>query len=369
MADNTVAYGFVGLQHLYSTRVSEVGVDRIYTAIEESAMEHTRQINALMSSFVERTTMAKEQIELAGGGTLQPLDEWGNPKPTKPSGSYNVGYPIQGGGDAWGDNRVTRALMTVEEANGFTLEAMRKDADWLRRHMLAAVLDNVAWTFNDKVGGAGAKGLGDITIQPLAITSDGVTYVKIGGDVETDQHYLAQAAAIDDSNNPFDDIYDELIEHPSNSGPVVVYVSTSLKTSIMNLTAFIEVGDPDLRYGIGATRIAGEPGMFDENIRGFGDEVLGKVNKCWIVEWKALPSGYMIGHARGGGPVLKMREYASPDLQGFFMERHSPDGNLMETRMIRYAGFGVANRVAAVAYYVGGGAYAIPSGYGAPLAV
>lgn len=368
MANNTLAYGFVGLQHLYNTRVAEVGVDRIFTAIQESAREHSRQINALMASFVERTTMAQEQYELAGGGTLQPLDEWGNPIPMKPSGSYQVAYPIQGGGTAWGDNRVTRALMTVEEANRFTLEAQRQDADWLRRHMLAALLDNVTWTYNDKIGPGGAKGLGDITIQPLA-NSDTVTYVRTGGAVSTDDHYLAQAAAIDDSNNPFDTIHDELMEHPSNSGPVVAYVATSLKSSIEGLTAFTEIADPDLRYGIATTQIANSPDMFDDTIRGFGDEVLGKANKVWVVEWKALPAGYMIAHARGGGPVLKMREYPSEALQGFFMEMHSPDGNLNETRMLRYAGFGAANRVAGLVYYVGGGAYAVPTGYDAPLAV
>lgn len=362
---NTLAYGFVGLQHLFAERISEVGVERIFTAIQESAAEHARQINELLSTFVEQTTVAKEQIELAGAGTLQPLDEWGNPKPVRPSGSYAVAYPIQGAGTAWGNNRVTRALMTVEEANRNTVEAQRMDADWMRRHILAAVFDNVAWTFNDKVGPNGAKGLGDITIQPLAITSDGVTYVKTGGTVATDQHYLAQAAAIDDSNNPFDTIYDELMEHPSNAGgPVVVYVATSLKTSIQNLTSFVEVGDPDLRYGVATTQIGSAAG----DIKGFGDEVLGKVDNCWIVEWKALPDDYMIGHARGGGPVLKMREFAAAELQGLFMEEFSDDGARQLTRMLRYAGFGVANRVAAVVYYVGG-AYAIPSDYDAPLAV
>jgi hypothetical protein len=361
---NTLAYGFVGLQHLFNERVAEVGVGRIFTAIQESAEEHARQINELNASYVELTTVAKEQIELAGSGTLQPLDEWGNPIPVRPSGSYAVAYPIQGAGTAWGTNRITQAMMTVDEANRNTVESQRMDADWIRRHVLAATFDNVAWTFNDKIGPNGAKGLGDISIQPLA-NGDTVTYVKTGGSVATDDHYLAQAAAIDDSNNPFDDIYDELIEHPSNGGPVVVYVATSLKTSIQALTAFVEVGDPDLRYGVATTQIDSSV----ENIRGFGDEVLGKVNKCWIVEWKVLPAGYMIGHAEGGGPVLKQREYSASELQGFFMEEHSDDGARQLTKMLRYAGFGVSNRIGALAYYVGGGAYVIPTDYNAPLAV
>jgi len=45
------------------------------------------------------------------------------------------------------------------------------------------------------------------------------------------------------------------------------------------------------------------------------------------------------------------------------------DGNHMENRVIRYAGFGVSNRVGAVCYQVGNGTYQVPSAYNAPLAV
>jgi hypothetical protein len=192
-----------------------------------------------------------------------------------------------------------------------------------------------------------------------------VTYVKAGGGSATDTHYLAQAAAIDDSNSPFATIRDELLEHPSNRGPVVVYIPSNLRASIEALTAFIEVTDPAVMLG------ANSDGLTGAIDRGFGDEVLGyiKGDQCWIVEWRALPDSYMIAHARGGGPVVKMREYPSAALQGFFPEMHSPDGNLQVTRMLRYAGFGVANRIAALAYRVGNASYAIPTGYDAPLGV
>jgi hypothetical protein len=356
---NTLAYGFVSLEHLAAERVTVVGEQRVYTAIQESLAEHTRQINALLSLFVEITTDHKIRYVLAGDGTLQPLDEHGNPKVVRPSGYYDVAFPIQGGGTAWGDNRVSRALMTVDEANRNTLDAQARDADWLRRHAMAAVFDDTAWTYEDEQ-------YGDLTIEPLA-SGDSVKYNKVGGTKATDTHYLAQAAAIDDSHNPFDDIYSELVEHPSNRDPVVVYISTSLKATVMALTAFVEVVDRDLRYGVATTQV--DPGVSLDSIRGLGDEVLGKVNHCWIVEWRALPSGYMLAHAQGGGPVLKMREHPAPELRGLFAENHSPDGNLREVRMIRYCGFGVANRVGAVVYYVGGGAYAIPTGYDAPLPV
>jgi len=64
-----------------------------------------------------------------------------------------------------------------------------------------------------------------------------------------------------------------------------------------------------------------------------------------------------------------MREYEATELQGFFTETASPDGNLQEMRMLRMCGFGVSNRVGALVYQVGNGTYQIPTGYSTPLAV
>lgn len=352
---NELAYGFIQHAHLAKERVTTVGARVVIDAIRESADEHTRQLNAILGSMVRRTTEHQIQFRLPGTGTLQPLDENGNPRPVREEGHYTVAFPIQGGGTAWGTNRVARALMTVEEANIQTIEAMRRDADWVRRHYLAAVFDNVPWTFADPE-------YGDLTVQPLA-NGDAVTYNRVGAAAATDTHYLAQAGAIADAANPFPTIYTELMEHPSNSGPVVVYVATSLVTSITGLAAFVPVSDPDIILGAATDRLGA---MID---RGVGDEVLGKVDNCWIVEWRALPAGYMLGHAQGAGPAVAMREYPSAALQGLITEDHSPDGNLEELRMIRYAGFGVENRIAMLVYFVGGGAYAIPAGYDAPLSV
>lgn len=358
----TLAYGFVTLADQFASRINTIGVERIWTAIDQSAAEHNRVVAELMAAMVAPTEIAQEQFELPGGGTLQPLDADGNPKPVKPSGSYQVGYPIQGAGTAWGDNRVSRALMTVKEANRLTVDAQQKDVNWMRRHILAALMDESAWTYYDETGPDGAKGLGNISVQPLA-NGDAVTYVMKDGDMATDDHYLAQANAIDDSNNPFPALYSELAEHPSNTGPFVAYVATSLVTTIEGLAGFVPIVDPDVVPGSGSDSLRGQIS------RGFGDEVIGKVDKLWIVEWGSLPSGYILAHARGGGPVLKMREYPAPELKGFFREAHSSDGNHQVERMLRFAGFGVSNRVGAAVLYIGGGSYVIPSAFNAPLAV
>lgn len=363
---NTNDYGFIGLADLASQRVVEVGVNRVFSAVQAQAAEYTRVMNQMLGNWAERTTTAQEQFELAGSGTLQPLDADGNPLPVLPSGSYQTGYPIQGGGTAWGTNRVTRALLTVEEAQRFTIDAEQRDADWMVRHMLAALLDNTSWTFNDVYPSVlGQKGLGNITVYPLA-NGDAVTYGRKSNQAAaTDTHYGAQAADISDAANPFPTIRTELIEHPSNmNGNITAYVASDLTSDIEGLAGFVEVDDPQVIYGNDTSRVAHSE--FAET--GPGDAVLGRVDRIKVVEWSALPSGYIIAKVDDKMP-LRMRELPAAELQGFFPEQHNVDGNHWVNRMLRYAGFGVADRVAAYVYQVGNGTYQIPTGYATPLAV
>ena len=357
----TVAYGFISIEDLFNQRIQTVGPKRVYDAVQQSAAEYNRVVNALLAEMAERTIDAQIQMELPGDGSLQPLDADGNPLPVAPSGSYTVAFPIQGAGTAWGTNRVTRAMLTVEEANRNTLDAFQKDADWMIRHLLASVFDNVAWTYEDKLGPSGSKGLGTITIKPLA-NGDTVTYVRKGATAPTtDDHYLAQADAIDDSHNPFETIETELLEHPSNTGRILCYIPTNLKASVIALSTFKSVADPNVAYT--TTELATNV----PNV-GPGEEVLGYIEgtKCWIVLWSAMPSSYIYAKMEGKA-IVKMREYPATELQGFFPEAHNVDGNHYVNRFLRYAGFAVHDRVGALVYRIGNASYAIPSGYDAPL--
>lgn len=366
---NVDAYGFLGLKDLYNSRVLQVGIQRIYTAIQESAAEYSRVLNALAADWYERTTIAQVQFELPGTGTLQPLDADGNPLPVLPSGNYQVAFPIQGGGTAWGTNRVTRELMVVEEANRFTVDAEQRDKDWIMRHLLAAVFTNVTYTFNDEVGQNGGRGLGSITVQPLA-NNDAVLYKLKGATAPvTQNHFLAQAAAIDDTNNPFPGIFKELNHHPSNGNrPVIAYVASNLMDSIRGLSDFVRTygfAGADQQLVIPAITTAKDvtpPAL------GVGDFIRGTVDNVWIVEWGLLPDNYIVAKVDGISP-LRMREYWTSSLQGFFPENFSPDGSHLIQRMIRYAGFGVADRVGMVVKRIGNASYAVPAGFLAPLPV
>ena len=353
---NLTAYGFIGYEHLADERVADGRVQIVSDAIRRSVAEHNRVVDAALEELVERTTDYTARYKLPGGGTLQPMDEWGNPILVREEGYYDVAFPIQGGATAWGDNRVSRALMTVAEADRLTFAALLRDSNWMRRHIQAAMLDNSSWTFDDKEKGS-------LTVQPLA-NGDAVTYLMRSGETATDDHYYAQAAAISDAANPFDDWQAELSEHPENAGPYVAYIPTNLKSAVTGLVTFEELPDSNVELGANSNRLVGTVG------RGMGSTVLGYINGIWVIEWELLPANYGIVVARGAQTkVLKMREYPSSVLRGFFAENHSPDGNLMEHRMIRYAGFGAYNRVGALAFRIGNGSYATPTGYSTPLPV
>lgn len=359
-----VEFGFIRLSDTFGQRVAQIGVDVVWSAVEETVAEYNRVVNLLMGGIVERTTAAQERFMLPGVATLEPLDEFGNPLPRKTTGFYTVAFPLHRAGYAWGTNRETRALLTVEEVNRELATARQADMDWLLRHMLAAIVDNVAWVHNDPQFGA-------LTIQPLA-NNDAVLYPRRGAlPPAIDDHYAAQAAGIADLTNPYPAIFAELNEHPSNrvspTSPVVSFVASGLVAATEGLAMFRDLTSPLIIPGVAMDRAA--PGV-QAQLR-FGDRVMGVLgNSAHVaIEWGALPAGYILSMATGAGPILKQREQPAAELQGLFPEANDVDGNRREERLIRICGFGVANRIAGHVQQIGNAAYQIPAGFNAPLAV
>jgi hypothetical protein len=355
---NQLLYGFIQLKDLAGRRVTEVGVQVVNTAIEQAVQEHLRQIETIMSVFTARTTEFKEKFNSVTVARLQPLDDNGRARPIKPSGQYGVAYPLQQGGAAWGATYRAREKMTVQEASELTAMLLSADVRWMRDHVLAALFVNSPWTFNDELHDA-------LTIEGLA-NGDSVKYlVASGSDAgATDTHYLAQAAAIADGANPFPIIYTELTEHPENQGEVVVFIPTNLKSTVIALTNFYEVKDPNIAVGANVSVLSGTLGI---PLPGGPKSLLGYVDGCWIVEWKSLPDNYMVAITTGGDRPLKMREEDVESLQGFKKVAQRDDHPFYESQWLRIAGFGASNRVGAVVYRVGNASYAVPTNYTSPM--
>jgi hypothetical protein len=352
---NAVLYGYYNLGDLRSQRVTEVGVETVGNAIQLALAEHNRQLNALMDFFVRRTTEYSRRYRQAAAARNQPLNPDGRALPIKRAGFYDVAFPIQMSGNAWGNNFVTGEKMTVEEANDVTDTILQGDARWVRDHILAGLFTNVTWTFPDELQG-------NLTIQPLA-NADTVTYQIINGadSGATADHFLAQADAIADATNPFPTIYSTLTLHPENTGEVVAFIPNGLTASVEALANFMPVADPNVRLGANTDTLIGTlPGQMPGRL-------LGYVDRVWVVEWRGMPANYIAATMTGGERALAMREDPEESLRGFRERAVRADYPWYERQYFRRAGFGAWNRVGALVYRIGNGTYAIPTNYGSPM--
>lgn len=353
---STLLYGFVNLKDVFSERVSSVGMDVVSSAIRATVQEHNRQMAAMMGLLVEPTTKYSRRFKTSASATLQPLDEDGRARPIKRKGYYDVAWPLQMSGAAWGQNYIAGAKMTVEEANNITDTLLSADFRWLRNHMLAALFANSSWTFSDDEHG-------DLTIKGPA-NGDTDTYAILNGAdaPTTDDHFKAQSSSIDDDNDPFPAIETELLEHPENGGEVINFIPTALKSSVIALTDYLPIGDPNVARGISSDRLIG----------GLSNPVPGKVlgyleDGGWIVEWRSLPDEHIISITTGGDRPLAMREDPEAELRGFQEIAQRDDHPFYESQWMRRAGFGAWNRVGAVITRIGNASYAVPTGYSSPM--
>ena len=352
---NQVLYGFHSLKDVFARRVVEAGVDVVSRAIDQSVAEHNRQIAAIFSLFVRPTTEYSMRYKTPTSARLQPMDENGRARPIKLAGYYDVAFPLQEGGAAWGANYRSRAKMTVQEANEATLTMLSADARWIRDHVLASLFTNASWSWTDPAHGA-------LTIKGLANADTDLYLVMTGADAgATDTHYLAQAGAIADATNPFATMHDELTEHPENAGQVVVFVPTSNKAAVESLSNFTPLPDMNVRLGANQSELIGNLGT---PIPG---KLFGYVDECWVAEWPVLPANYLIGVTTDGEKPLGMREEPEAELQGFKRVADREDHPWYESQWLRIAGFGAWSRVGAVVQRVGNGAYAIPTNYEVPM--
>ncbi|MDP9439805.1 MAG: hypothetical protein M3P49_13870 [Actinomycetota bacterium] len=350
------AYGFVGLEELGRYRLDQIenGVNVVRDAVQRTLAFNNAKNEAFRGTLSVDVEVAKELYEMPSGGTLQDIDEHDNPLPTVQQAAQDVAFPIRGGGDATGNDRVSRALMTVADANRAVLQAQMRDKRWHINYMMAAIFRSTEYPFLDR-GRRLLKGAGRLVIKPLA-NGDADQYMTNGGaGVGPDNHYLAHEGGITAAANPIPRIYTELVEHQENPGQVDVYVPQGLVASIEGLPNFREPRDPNVQYGSGESTVA-------EGNKGIGDRYVGYVDGCHIIQMNALPAGYIFAQARGARP-LGYRQFPAAALRGLFQETHSPDGNHLETRFLRYGGYACRNRVAALCMQVGvaaGAAYAAP---------
>jgi hypothetical protein len=351
------APGFIGLTHLYQKKITEVDWAIVRDAVTSSTQALAQAVDELLSMLVTDITSPQTRFYQPATGTLQPVDEYGRPKPASNKFYYDVAFPMHMAAHAWGASWIAREKMSVEDANDETLTASRSDADWIIRHVMAALFYNNTWNYDDPEKGT-------LAIQSLARGEAAVRYpLKDGSSIASHNHFFAQANAIDNSNNPFPTVKREITHHPGQQGSVVVYCHNDQRASIEALAAFREIKDVDLVPGTSSDRV--DNGAVPDTL---ADEIFGKVNGVWVGEWSRMPSGYLMGHVPGV-PVVGRRQDPESSLKGLITKEIT--GGVFPTfEFYRRSGFGILNRVAAVIYRIGNASYAPPSDYATlPLAV
>ncbi|MFZ6028033.1 MAG: hypothetical protein ACOYYS_09985 [Chloroflexota bacterium] len=356
---NQILYGFMNLQTMLDQRVTAVGVDVVNTAITQSVEEHNRQMAAIMALFAIPTDKFKVRFKSPVAARLQPLDENGRARPIQVAGYYDVAFPLQSAGSAWGANHVTREKMTVQEANNITNTMLSADVRWLRDHVLAALFDNAGWSYSDD-----DDDVGTLSIKGPANGDTDTYLVQAGADTgTTDDHFLAQAGAIADATNPLPTIYTELTEHPENTGDVITFVPTANKAAAEALTGFVKArraNDP-VQQGSTADILVADLSV------AVPGKVFGYCDDQWLVHWPTLPTDYLLSVMTGGERALGMREHAEASLKGFQRVGERTDHPFYEAQWERHAGFGAWNRVGVVIQRVGNGTYAVPTNYSTPM--
>lgn len=356
---NSLLYGFMQLKDLAATRAITVDPDLMVSAIEMTMANHNDEVNRLLDLFSQEKADPQLQFKGSSLGRSQPLDENGRPRPIKLPQPYTVGFPIWHAGNRWGANFVTNAKMTVQQMNDAIGVMLRGDFLWIRDQLLAALFDSNGYTFADPI-------VGNVAVKGLA-NGDTVQYVynNSGADtLGTETHYLAQANPIDNSNNPFPTIYNELIEHPGNGTEVLAFINSAQYSTVSALTNFVSVGDEDITVGANTARITG--GLSTQlPARAM---LMGKTDHVWIAQWNAIPANYIIAVAIGDQAPLVRRVDAEAELQGFRSRARIDHFPYYSDVWDRRMGFGGWNRLSALAYRIGNASWAQPTNYVAPIA-
>lgn len=355
---NELLYGFHALEDVRN----ELAVENrpaINTAIQQALAEHNRQWTALYGLLASRTTEYQLRFKAANNHRLQALDELGRARPVRRAGEYKIGFPIQKAGVALGETYEERIKMSVQDVNDTLSELETGDITWNIEHALAAYFDNAGWTYEDPMHGA-------IEVKGLANGDSTLYNVKAGASQgATDNHYLAQANAISDADNPYPEIYEELTEHPENSGQVVAVIASDLRTGTEGLANFTAAPDPNLTQGINETRLTGNLGA------AVPGEVIGYVDGVWVSVWQSMPAGYISAVVTQGERPLLFREDEFAQLQGFNAEAEREDYPYLERQYVRRGGYGGWNRIGGLVFQVGAAAYSVPTSpldYATPLA-
>jgi hypothetical protein len=341
------------------TYINTIGQNMVF----EAATAYVNQINldlAAASSLLvgPPTEDYKWLYRLPGGGRMQKRAIGTEGGAVRPYGSWEVALPLEDYDARIVADEVDWAYMTVGELQLYLDNVRIQYINTFRYEMLLKLFKNTNTTFTDRLKGS-------LTVVPLA-NGDTVVYPPVmGSETEaTDNHYLESgylAANINDTNNPYPTLYEELVEHfddRTGGESVLVLINQAQGEVTKALTDFDAVPDKDIRSGDNVD--------IPQNLPMAPGRIIGKTNNCWVSQYRWMPAGYMIALHLDVAPALSQRTdpAATGIPQGLHLkpgEQHAP---FIGSRWGARFGLGVTNRLNGVVMELGtGGTYTIPTAY------
>lgn len=361
-AASDIVYGFQDLASLKTTRIQEIGIQETMMRVQQWNAEINRVFDAIFSTFTVRDERWNinpiMKYHIPSAVRAQYVDEYGVAKPQIEEGYTTVGLPLWRYELANGLSFEALAKITVEEYNRRLLRIERGDRQEAIRQFLWAIFNNANYTFAST-----EDALPDIPVKAGA-NGDSEKYVlRSQAAPATAQHYLGQAAAIDDTNDPF----------PALKTLLTSYVGTSVNDRIVTF-----VGDATTAASITAlpgfhridrtkfTKWGDNVSLTDmaaDTYIGMGEEVLGEHEEgIIVVRWQSIPANYLVSINLDAPEPIGIREDASPSLRGLFnISAVEESGNLLLSRFRRKIGFAPVNRTGFAVTLIGNASYSIPA--------
>ena len=353
-------YGLLNRSAADDTLINTIGQRIVFDASQEYIARIEADLARAISVFVEADTEDyKERYKLPGGGRMQRRNQQSGGGAVRQYGEWDVAYPLEDFDDQIAVDDVEFAYLTLQEYQLHLDTIQTRYINTVRFEFLQKLWKNTNTTFVDPRKGS-------LTVVPLA-NGDAVTYPPVLGseDEATDDHYLETgyaATAISDTNNPYVTIKEELVEHfgeTTGGENIAVFINPAEQPETDLLTDYTPVVDRFVR--------AGDDVDVPENLPNVPGIIQGRCNGVWVVQWRWIPAGYMLGvHLEAPAPLKRRLDPAATGLpRGLALVSDSMgDYPFREAHWRARFGFGVGNRLNGVALKFGNdGSYTIPTAY------
>jgi hypothetical protein len=323
------------LTTLDPTQIAEVMPDVLAKYVEER--------NAAQGLFVEaETTEYKERYRAGGYDEGQEIGPDGRPLETYVGGAYDVAYPLERFGWAYGWNEETYAAMTVADLDRETDAKLAGNARRHMRSIFRALLRKGNYTVIDDLHG-------EITVRRLA-NGDGTLYPPTAnGDTEADDnHYLTSGyapGAMSSTNNPLVLGATEAREHFSSTSRIVAFINGAQRGDFLTrLPNFEDAKKEGIQPG------SADAQAIDPNLNVPGDFLgVDGDSGVYVYVYDRVPATYILMGAVDEAKPLKRRVPRFITLQGFTVRAEEAHFPFYKKTWIERFGYGVGNRLGWVA--------------------